>query len=104
MSTAERTLKTCGETAPFGIAGIRLPSAFRNRGLTLGIRWSTFHRSWRPWWPTLFREAMKLTNPLRHPFRVRRIERPRAEGRFYLPDGRRLGFAEYGDPSGAVVL
>ena len=47
---------------------------------------------------------MKLTNPLRHPFRVRRVEKPRADGRFYLPNGRRLGFAEYGDPSGAVVL
>ena len=47
---------------------------------------------------------MKLDNPLRHPFRVRRVERPRAEGRFNLPNGRRLGFAEYGDPSGAVVL
>ena len=47
---------------------------------------------------------MKLDNPLRHPFRVRRVEKPRAEGRFYLPNGRRLGFAEYGDPSGAVVL
>ena len=47
---------------------------------------------------------MKLDNPLRHPFRVGRVEKPRAEGRFYLPNGRRLGFAEYGDPSGAVVL
>jgi pimeloyl-ACP methyl ester carboxylesterase len=47
---------------------------------------------------------MKLTNPVRHPLRVGRVEKPRAEGRFYLPDGRRLGFAEYGDPSGSVVL
>src|SRR3974390_1699242 len=47
---------------------------------------------------------MKLTNPLRHPFQIGRVEKPRAEGRFYLPNGRRLGFAEYGDPSGAVVL
>jgi pimeloyl-ACP methyl ester carboxylesterase len=51
-----------------------------------------------------FRRPMRLSNPLRHPFRVRRVEKPRAEGRFYLPNGRRLGFAEYGDPSGAVVL
>lgn len=47
---------------------------------------------------------MKLINPLRHPFRVPRVEKPRAEGRFFLPDGRRLGYAEFGDPSGAVVL
>ncbi|CDM77434.1 conserved hypothetical hydrolase [Mycobacterium marinum E11] len=47
---------------------------------------------------------MKLSNPLRHPFFVPRVEKPRAEGRFYLPDGRRLGFAEFGDPAGAVVL
>jgi pimeloyl-ACP methyl ester carboxylesterase len=47
---------------------------------------------------------MKLDNPLRHPFRVPRVEKPREEGRFNLPNGRRLGFAEYGDPSGAVVL
>ncbi|MGC2344097.1 MAG: alpha/beta hydrolase, partial [Mycobacterium sp.] len=47
---------------------------------------------------------MKPSNPLRHPFRVPRVEKPRAEGRFYLPEGRRIGYAEYGDPSGAVVL
>jgi pimeloyl-ACP methyl ester carboxylesterase len=47
---------------------------------------------------------MKLSNPLRHPFRVPRVETPLAEGRVYLPDGRRLGYAEFGDPSGAVVL
>jgi pimeloyl-ACP methyl ester carboxylesterase len=47
---------------------------------------------------------MKLSNPLRHPFRVPRVEKPREEGRFNLPNGRRLGFAAYGDPSGAVVL
>jgi pimeloyl-ACP methyl ester carboxylesterase len=47
---------------------------------------------------------MKLSNPLRHPFRVPRVEKPRTEGRFNLPDGRRLGYAEFGDPSGAVVL
>ena len=41
---------------------------------------------------------------MRHPFRVARAPKPRAEGRFYLPNGRRLGFAEYGDPCGAVVL
>jgi pimeloyl-ACP methyl ester carboxylesterase len=38
------------------------------------------------------------------PFRVPRVEKPRAEGRFYLPTGRRLGFAEFGDPSGEPVL
>jgi len=43
-------------------------------------------------------------NPWRHPFRVPRVEKPRAEGRLYLSNGRRLGYAEYGDPSGAVVL
>jgi pimeloyl-ACP methyl ester carboxylesterase len=47
---------------------------------------------------------MKLSNPLRHPFRVPRVEKPCEEGRFNLPNGRRLGFAGYGDPSGAVVL
>src|SRR5271165_5220551 len=47
---------------------------------------------------------MSPYNPWRHPFRVPRVEKPRAEGRFYLPDGRRLGYAEYGDPSGSVVL
>lgn len=47
---------------------------------------------------------MKLTNPLQHPFRVPRVEKPRAEGRFFLPDGRRLGYAEFGDPTGSVVL
>jgi pimeloyl-ACP methyl ester carboxylesterase len=47
---------------------------------------------------------MKPSNLLRHPFRVPRVEQPRAEGRFCLRDGRRLGYAEFGDPSGAVVL
>jgi pimeloyl-ACP methyl ester carboxylesterase len=47
---------------------------------------------------------MRLRNPLRHPFRVPRVEKPRKEGCFNLPNGRRLGFAEYGDPSGALVL
>ena len=46
---------------------------------------------------------MRMTNPMRHPFRVPRVEKPRAEGRFYLPTGRRLGFAEFGDPSGEPV-
>jgi pimeloyl-ACP methyl ester carboxylesterase len=49
-------------------------------------------------------ETMRMTNPMRHPFGVPRVEKPRAEGRFYLPDGRRLGFAEFGDPSGELVL
>lgn len=47
---------------------------------------------------------MKPSNPLRHPFRVGTVEKPRAEGRFHLSDGRRLGFAEYGDPRAEVVL
>ena len=45
-----------------------------------------------------------MANPMRHPIRVPRVEKPRAEGRFYLPAGRRLGFAEFGDPSGDPVL
>ena len=47
---------------------------------------------------------MKLTNPLRHPPGVPRVEKPPAEGQFHLADGRRLGYAEFGDPSGPVVL
>lgn len=47
---------------------------------------------------------MRLKNPWRHPFRVPPIEKPRAEGRFHLTGRRRLGYAEYGDPSGPVVL
>jgi pimeloyl-ACP methyl ester carboxylesterase len=47
---------------------------------------------------------MSPNNPWRHPFRVPRIEKPRAEGRFHLAGGRRLGYAEYGDPAGPVVL
>lgn len=45
-----------------------------------------------------------MMNPWRHPPGVPRCEKPRAEGRFYLPGDRRLGYAEYGDPSGPVVL
>ena len=45
-----------------------------------------------------------MPNLIRHPIRVPRVEKPRAEGRFYLPTGRRLGFAEFGDPSGTPVL
>ncbi|HET9874972.1 MAG TPA: alpha/beta hydrolase [Mycobacterium sp.] len=45
-----------------------------------------------------------MRNPMRHPFGVAPAEEPRAEGRFTLPSGRRLGYAEYGDPSGPVVL
>lgn len=47
---------------------------------------------------------MKPNNPLWHPFGVPPVEKPRAEGCLYLPNGRRLGYAEYGDPAGAVVL
>lgn len=45
-----------------------------------------------------------VSNPWRHPPGVPRCDEPRAEGRFHLPGGRRLGYAEYGDPSGPVVL
>jgi pimeloyl-ACP methyl ester carboxylesterase len=47
---------------------------------------------------------MKLSNPLRHPPGVPRVEKPRAEGRFPLADGRGLGYAEFGEPAGPVVL
>jgi pimeloyl-ACP methyl ester carboxylesterase len=47
---------------------------------------------------------MSPSNPWRHPFRVPRVEKPRAEGRLNLANGRRLGYAEYGDPCGAMVL
>jgi pimeloyl-ACP methyl ester carboxylesterase len=47
---------------------------------------------------------MKLSNHLRHPPLVPRVEKPRVEGRFHLADGRRLGYAEFGDPAGPVVL
>lgn len=47
---------------------------------------------------------MKTANPFRHPFRVPRIEEPRTEGFFHLRDGRRLGYAEYGNLSGPIVL
>ncbi|ADT97376.1 MULTISPECIES: alpha/beta fold hydrolase [Mycolicibacterium] len=45
-----------------------------------------------------------ISNPWRHPPGVPRCEAPRAEGTFFLPDGRRLGYAEFGDPTGDVVL
>lgn len=45
-----------------------------------------------------------ISNPWRHPPGVPRCEPPRAEGTFFLPTGRRLGYAEFGDPSGPVVL
>jgi pimeloyl-ACP methyl ester carboxylesterase len=47
---------------------------------------------------------MKLSNPLRHPPGVPRVEKPRVEGRFPLSDGRGLGYAEFGDPTGPVAL
>ncbi|MGC1155585.1 alpha/beta fold hydrolase, partial [Mycobacterium sp.] len=47
---------------------------------------------------------MRLSSRLRHPPLVPRVEKPRAEGQFHLSDGRRLGYAEFGDPSGPVVL
>ncbi|MFZ1165195.1 alpha/beta fold hydrolase, partial [Mycobacterium sp.] len=45
-----------------------------------------------------------MDNPLRHPPGVPRVEKPRVEGQFLLADGRRLGYAEFGDPTGPVVL
>jgi len=36
--------------------------------------------------------------------RVQRVETPRAEGQFRLSGGRQLGYAEFADPAGAVVL
>lgn len=45
-----------------------------------------------------------MSNPWRHPPGVPRCEPPRSEGTFFLPDGRRLGYAEFGDPTGPVVL
>lgn len=50
------------------------------------------------------RKSMIVKNPWRHPFRVPPIEQPRTEGRIRLTGKRRLGYAEYGDPSGPVVL
>ncbi|ORB31359.1 alpha/beta fold hydrolase [Mycolicibacterium parafortuitum] len=47
---------------------------------------------------------MSPANPWRHPPGVPRCEPPRAEGTFFLPGGRRLGYAEFGDPTGPVVL
>jgi pimeloyl-ACP methyl ester carboxylesterase len=47
---------------------------------------------------------MNPINPMRHPPLVPRVEKPRAEGQFHLSDGRRLGYAEFGDPAGPVVL
>jgi hypothetical protein len=47
---------------------------------------------------------MSPSNPWRHPPGVPRCEKPRAEGRFYLPGGRRIGYAEYGDPSCCGVM
>ena len=48
--------------------------------------------------------SKSMDNPLRHPPGVPRVEKPRAEGQFLLADGRRLGYAEFGDPTGPVVL
>ncbi|KWX68263.1 alpha/beta fold hydrolase [Mycobacterium sp. NAZ190054] len=45
-----------------------------------------------------------MSNPWRHPPGVPRCEPPRAEGAVFLPDGRRIGYAEFGDPSGPLVL
>jgi pimeloyl-ACP methyl ester carboxylesterase len=47
---------------------------------------------------------MELSNPFRHPPGVPRVEKPPAEGRFNLADGRGLGYAQFGDPTGPVVL
>ena len=40
----------------------------------------------------------------RRPLGVPPIEPPRAEGRILLPRGGRLGYAEFGDPNGRLVL
>jgi pimeloyl-ACP methyl ester carboxylesterase len=40
----------------------------------------------------------------RRPWGVPPIDPPRAEGRITLPRGGRLGYAEYGDPNGRLVL
>ena len=45
-----------------------------------------------------------MDNPLHHPPGVPRVEKPRAEGQFHLSDGRKLGYAEFGDPEGPVIL
>jgi pimeloyl-ACP methyl ester carboxylesterase len=47
---------------------------------------------------------MKLSDPFRHPPGVPRVEKPPAEGQFRLSDGRGLGYAQFGDPTGPVVL
>lgn len=39
-----------------------------------------------------------------HPIGVAPCPPPRLEGTITLPDGRRLGYAEYGDPGGPLVL
>lgn len=58
----------------------------------------------------VMRRRLRLAFPMRpaalwrHPIGVPRTEKPRAEGRFHLVHGRRLGFAEFGDPSGDVVV
>jgi pimeloyl-ACP methyl ester carboxylesterase len=41
---------------------------------------------------------------LRRPLGVPPIDPPRAEGRITLPRGGRLGYAEFGDPNGRLVL
>lgn len=47
---------------------------------------------------------MRLRNYFQHPFRVPPVAKPRAEGVFRLPDDRRIGYAEYGDSAGEVLL
>ena len=47
---------------------------------------------------------MRMTNPMRHPFRVPRVEKPRAEGRFYLPTGRAPRLRRVRRPHGEPVL
>lgn len=47
---------------------------------------------------------MRFDELLRHPPGVAPAQVPRVEGRFNLPGGRRLGYAEYGDPAGVPVL
>lgn len=50
------------------------------------------------------REPMRPRNYFQHPFRVPPVAKPRAEGVLRLPDRRRVGYAEFGDPGGEVLL
>jgi pimeloyl-ACP methyl ester carboxylesterase len=49
-------------------------------------------------------DRKNMQNPWKHPIGVPAAKEPRVEGRFHLAGGRRLGYAEFGDPRGRVVL